>query len=150
MSLNNAHTQLVNILTTVAAIIAWVNTNFSQALTVLNGNRELKEFRDNELPALVFELGDGENEPLSKTYGEVKQQIKFGFVWFEKDFDAAFNQRKTLPDIVLKAIMSKNTLNATVSDAQLTSWSFAQSADDAYMHSARFDLDIEYGQAVTN
>ncbi len=148
--LNNAHSELVIVLTGDVALTAWANAHFGKAFTVLNGNRDLKEFRDNELPALVFELGDGEPTPMGHKYNDVTQQIKFGFVWYEDNFEAAFDQRKGLPEIVLDAIMRTDTLNGAVADAALTAWRFAQGVDNAYMHSAQFDLDITYGQAVNN
>lgn len=146
MSLDAAHPQLVAVLTADAELTAWVTTHFGQALTVLNGNRELKEFRNNELPVLVFELGDGESEPLNNArYADAAQEIRFGVVWYEPDFDAAFIQRRALPDIMVKALLRNKTLNGTVSEAAVSNWSFAQGVDNPDVHSARFSASLAYG-----
>lgn len=149
MSLDAAHTQLSSIITSDADVVAWANTHFGKALTVLNGNRELKEFRDYELPALVFEIVNGDSEPLNNSnYAETSQEIKFGFVWYEPDFTASFTQRKTLPDLIVKAVLRNKTLNSTVSEAAVNSWSFAQGVNTPEVHSARFSAGIVYGLTI--
>lgn len=145
MSIDNAQTQLDQVLTNDANIIAWANSNFSTTLKSVNGNRPLDLFNDADLPALVYELGDGNSDTQPGGFrAEIEHQIRFAFVWYEKDLAAAFNQRKSLPDIVVSAILANKTLNSSVENAAVDDWSFAQGASNPEMHSARFNLTVQY------
>ena len=149
MSLNNAHSNLKTILLADTAIIAWATTHFNKALIAIDGNRPLKFFNSAELPALVFDISDGNSVPLeSNRFTNIGQQINFGFVWLMDDMAAAFLARKTLPEIVVQCVLRNNTLTRAVSNASVSSWNFAQGVDDPHIHSARFVLDINYGLTI--
>jgi hypothetical protein len=149
MSLSTAHAALKSILLADAALGAWATTHFSKALTALDGNRELRLFNSAELPAVVFDIGDGTSQSLeSNRFTNIGQQINFGFVWLKDDMAAAFAARVALLEPVVQCVLRNNTLNATVSRAVVSSWNFAQGVDDPHIHSARFVLDIDYGLTI--
>lgn len=117
MSKSDFHSGLSALLQADTALSAWSVTHFGQALSVINGVR-VETIRPGELPALVLELGDASTGPEVLNHSQrVEDEIHGAIVWHEQDYDDAFTQRLTLPDILIKAVMADPGLDGKVDGA---------------------------------
>jgi hypothetical protein len=123
MSLAAFHTNLKALLLADAGLSAWATTHFGLALTAVDGNVPVEVIRDDELPALIFELGDGTSTILvGGQRQDAATDLLLALVWHEEDPVAAFAQRTALPELLVQAVMADPTLTGVVDGAWVSSW----------------------------
>lgn len=122
MSLSAAYTELANVITGDAGIVAWA-ASAGGTLTVLKGNRVVERIDPSELPALVMEMGSGRVEPaVSGHVSENRHEMRLSFVWEDEGEALAFSQRLALVPLVQKAVMGNATLDGSVDGAWVSEW----------------------------
>ncbi|MDY6981163.1 MAG: hypothetical protein SV201_14910, partial [Pseudomonadota bacterium] len=120
MSLKDFKTNLEALLLADTDLIAWVEGHFGAGttLTVINSNRPVANINPKEMPALIFELDDGES---NITVGNHRQDnavaLAVAIGWYEQNPDQAFIQRIELPDLMITALMRDHTLSGAVDGA---------------------------------
>ena len=130
MSLANAYDNLATTLTGDTDLTAWA-APIGGPLTLFKGNRLVPNLLDTDLPALVLELGDFQAERLvSGRQHELTVAMKFSIAWKDTDYDAAFDRKQALPELVTRAVMGNPDLNGEVSEA----WVSGGLADFGYHH----------------
>lgn len=124
MSLATFHSGLKARLLADTGLSSWATTHFSKSLTAIDGNRRIKSINQTDVPALIFELGDGDNtEEVGNHYQRPTTEISVVLVWQEQVPETAFAQRLALPDLLIKAVMADGTLGGNVDGAWVSDWS---------------------------
>lgn len=123
MSLAAFHANLKALLLADTGLSGWATTHFAKALTAVDGNVPVEVIRDDELPALIFELGDGTSSILVGGHSQDSaSDLLLALVWHEEDPAAAFAQRTALPELLVQAVMADPTLGGTVDGAWVNAW----------------------------
>lgn len=147
-SIANAQASLQAVLAADVVLIAWAQTHFNKDWTELKANRPVKIIRPDEYPLRVYEIDDGDIESgLGGAPYEVSTSIPVGFGWHENDYDAAFDQRTELIDLVVSAIKANSTLRIdnvdAVAGAAVVHFTTDKSVNHP-KHFVTFDVAIEY------
>lgn len=145
MSLGTAHDNLVTQLQADADLTAWASTHFGKALTSILGNVPVSIVRPSEMPALVSEIGDGQNAPLGGDTDDLDAQasLPIAVIWAEQDPAAAFAQRKALPELLIRAVRADATLGGAVDDAWVSDWESDKSVNQP-KHMMRATVQVRY------
>lgn len=123
MSLATFHDGLKAALAADTALDNWANSHFGKSLTFVDGNTPIQSLPQDKVPALLLELGDGDNtEEVGNEYQQPETEILGAVVWQEQDRANAFSQRLALPDLLVKAVMADGTLGGKVDGAWVSSW----------------------------
>lgn len=118
------HDALKTLLLADSDLVDWATTWTGGSWTAVDGNVQVAKIRPEELPALVFELGDGEATPITVGGGrqDAVQELLVAVVWHDPDPAAAFAARAELPELLAEAIIADPTLGGAVAGAWLTDW----------------------------
>lgn len=144
MSLQAFHSGLKTQLLADTGLSSWANTHFGTGLTAVDGNVPVKTLAKSKLPALVFELGDGDNsEDVGNRIQSPETEMLLAVIWNEQDSGGAFTQRVTLPDLMIQALMVDGTLGGAVSGAWVSGWEPDRAANHP-LHVMRFTVTAQY------
>ncbi|RCX32077.1 hypothetical protein [Thioalbus denitrificans] len=122
MSLEAFHAGLKARLLSDAGLGAWASGHFSRALTAIDGNIPINTLGDGEVPALIFELGDGEGQGTDGELQDWVADIHIALVWTEPGPSSAFAQRLELPGLLARAIIADPSLGGSGVVARLSAF----------------------------
>ena len=116
MSLQDAKDELINTLTNNAEIVTWAE----KKLTVIEGQKEVKQISGSEYPVFILEMGDADLDAYA-TIGSTEQDLdgdlfEFSFGWSERDRTNLITKRLELVQLVKNALSANKKLNNGVYD----------------------------------
>jgi len=121
---------LAKTLTTDAKLKAWAFNHFGEAFTTIYSNRPVSQIHSSELPAFIFEMGDGDSDiEVAGINQFFETTMDFVIVWNEANQEKAFNQRAELPELVTLALMNNATLSGSCNGVWLSSYESDRSAN---------------------
>lgn len=144
MSVAGAITGLGDVLLADAGLTAWARDVSAHGLHRVDGNRPVENIGQQNLPALVLELGAGTSE--EQVHGHemaAVQELAGAIVWQEQDEATAFAQRMALPPLLARAVMANRRLNNAVDGAWLNDWEADRGANHP-LNIFRFTVVAEF------
>lgn len=115
MSYPQFYAQLDATLRADAGLQAWMAaTAPGKTWATIEGNRTVARIQAQDIPGIGYELQDSALKTEASARTEVAATLGVFFIWSEEDHDASFQQRLSLLEPLVQALMANGTLNDAV------------------------------------